>query len=299
MGRIRAAAEAYMDERDNAGLGWSEESVTDVAVHKGQPEVEVVQFNRRQEGGGVGADYLWWWLDRWSSDCFGLLVQAKRLDLSGTRPKVDISHRDGKQLGDLMRSAEHFQVPAMYSVYTGGAVYRHGLPCFHDKRPGCAQCRRMAILMITALQVYLTWEVPANTASEVLNSGVALEDLVDPASTVDIPWVMPEIGSEALREFLHREQAGPREVAKRMFAEVVAQRNGSLSAALAEPMTLAGELMFPNVPQDRGHYPAPYFEHVLRGLRLSPPDYVQDAIAGRPPSEELTQRVDGLVLVHL
>ena len=107
MARIRAAAALYMDERDAAGLGWSEESVTDVAVHRGQPEVEVVQFNRRQEGGGVGADHLWWWLDRSSSDCFGMLVQAKRLDLSGTRPKVDISHRGGKQLGDLMRTAEH------------------------------------------------------------------------------------------------------------------------------------------------------------------------------------------------
>ena len=157
----------------------------------------------------------------------------------------------------------------------------------------------MAILMITALQVYLTWDLPTNTASEVLNSGIALEDLVDPASTADIPWVMPEIRSDALRDFLHREQEGPREVAKRMFAEVVTQRNGSFSAALAEPMTIAGELMFPNVPRDRGHYPAPYFEHVLRGLRLSPPDFVQDAIAGRPPSNDLAQRVDGLVLVHL
>jgi hypothetical protein len=304
MARIRAAAEAYMDERDVAGLGWAEESVTDVAVHKGQPEVEVVQFNRVQEGGyrggpGVGADYLWWWLDPANDDCFGMLVQAKRLDLAGRRPKVDISHRGGKQLGDLMRTAEHFQIPAMYSVYTGGAVYRSELPCFHDKRPDCLQCRRMAILMIAALQVYIDWEFPTNTASEVLNSGVALENLVDPALVADIPWVMPEIRSDTLREFLRREQRGPREVAKRIFAEVVTQRNGSYSAAVAEPMTLVGELMFPNVPQDRGHYVAPYFEHVLRGLRLSPPDYVADAIAGRPLSDEVTQRVDGLVLVRL
>jgi hypothetical protein len=51
-GRIRAAAEEYMDERDQAGLGWVEESVTNIAVHKGLPDVRVVQFSNRQEGGG-------------------------------------------------------------------------------------------------------------------------------------------------------------------------------------------------------------------------------------------------------
>lgn len=61
--RIRVEAELFMDERDKVGLGWSEETVTDIAVHKGLPEVKIAQFNRRQEGGGVGADYLWWWLD--------------------------------------------------------------------------------------------------------------------------------------------------------------------------------------------------------------------------------------------
>jgi hypothetical protein len=45
-----------MDDRDLAGLGWDEESVTNVAVHSGYPEVKVVQFKRRQEGAGVGAD---------------------------------------------------------------------------------------------------------------------------------------------------------------------------------------------------------------------------------------------------
>jgi len=68
-GRVRVAAEQYMDERDRTELGWAEESVTDVAVHKGLPEVRVVQFDRRQEGGGVGADYLWWWLDPASGEC--------------------------------------------------------------------------------------------------------------------------------------------------------------------------------------------------------------------------------------
>jgi hypothetical protein len=298
MTQIRVAAEIYMDERDSAELGWAEETVTDIAVHKGQPTVQVVQFNRRQEGGGVGADYLWWWLDSDGDDCFGMLVQAKKLDLSGTRPRVDISHRDGKQLGDLMRSAEHFEVPATYAVYTGGLVYRSELPCYHDQDPGCVECHRMTISLITALQVYVDWESPANVASELINAGISLENLVDPARTASIPFVLPELRSAALRDFVRNEQSGPREVAKRFFAEVVTQRNGAFSAALAEPMTLAGEPMFPDVPQDRGHYPAPYFEHVLRGLRHSPPEYVQDLLAGRAPSEDLRRRIAGVVLIR-
>lgn len=298
MARIRLAAQTHTDERDVAGLGWSEESVTDAAVHKGLPQVRVVQFNRNQEGGGVGADYLWWWLDRFSDDCFGMLVQAKRVDLSGSRPRVDISHRHGKQLGDLMRTAEYFHVPAMYSVYTGGPHCRRTLPCLHDKQPGCEVCLRMSILMITALQVYVDWEFPTKVADEVFFSGIALEDLVDPATRVDIEYVLPTVGAE-LKEFLFTEQSGPKDVAKRIFQRVVEQRNGAFSAAVAEPMTLAGERMFPEVPQDRGHYLAPYFEHVLRGLRLSPPDYVQDVLAGRPATAELTERAAGLVLVQM
>ena len=96
-GRVRGAAEQYMDERDRTGLGWVEESVTDIAVHKGIPEVQVVQFNRQQEGGGIGADYLWWWLDQGSGECFGMLVQAKRLNRTASKWTIDIGHRDGKQ----------------------------------------------------------------------------------------------------------------------------------------------------------------------------------------------------------
>lgn len=81
--RIREAAEAHMDELDELGHGWAEESVTDVAVHRGHPHVKIVKVSRRQEA-TVGGDYLWWWLDRSSSLCFGMLVQAKRLTRSGS-----------------------------------------------------------------------------------------------------------------------------------------------------------------------------------------------------------------------
>lgn len=39
--RIRRAVEEFMDERDVVGLGWDEESVTNVSIHRGLPEVRV------------------------------------------------------------------------------------------------------------------------------------------------------------------------------------------------------------------------------------------------------------------
>jgi hypothetical protein len=288
-----------MDERDRTELGWVEEAVTDVAIHKGLPEVRVVQFNRKQEGGGVGADYLWWWLDQASSECFGMFVQAKRLYRTANRWTVDISHRRGKQLGDLCRTANQFEVPAMFGIYTGGQVFRRDLPCFHDKDPDCLACRRMAISIISAYQLWASWESPTDTAAMVLNDSIPLEDLADPALGAGRVWDvnLRAIGSEALREFLLRDQHGPREVAKRIFAAVARQRAASFSAATAKPMTIVRVPIFPVVPRDTGHYPNSYFDHFLRGLRTSPPSYVRDIEKGRPTPREVASRVAGVILV--
>ncbi len=299
--RVRVAAEEYMDERDRADLGWVEESVTDIAIHKGLPEIRVVQFNRQQEGRGIGADYLWWWLDQVSGECFGMLVQAKRLYREGERWAVDISHRDGKQLGDLSRTANYFDVPAMYSVYTGGLVFRRDLSCFHDNDPAdCVSCRRMAISVISDYQLRNVWESPVETATIVLKDSIPLEDLVDPTLGAGRVWDLNllKIGPGELRDFFTRDQYGPREIAKRIFKAVAAQRAKLFSAALAEPMVISGVPIFPVVPRDAGHS-SPYFDHFLRGLRTSPPAYVLDLQAGRPVLPELTNRVAGVVLVRV
>jgi hypothetical protein len=300
-GRVRVAAEPYMDERDRAGLGWVEESVTDIAVHKGLPEVRVVQFNRQQEGGGVGADYLWWWLDQGSDECFGMLVQAKRLKRATNKWTVDIGHRDGKELGDLARTASHFEVPAMFAVYTGGQLFRHGLPCFHSKDSDCLSCRRMAISIISAHQLWASWESPADTATMVLNDSIPLENLVDPALGTGAVWDLnlPAIASTELRSFLLHDQQGPREIAKRIFAAVSSQRSTSFSAVLAESITIASAPIFREVPRDSGHYPSSYFDHFLRGLRTSPPLYIHDIQENRPPPLDVASRVAGVVLITI
>lgn len=301
--RIRETAEAYTNKRDLAGDGWSEEAVTAIAVTEGRPYVDVVEFNRNQEGGGLnalGADYLWWWLDSHTGECFGMLVQAKRLKLGPKGWLVDISHRDGKQLGDLLRTARALEVPAVYAVYMGGLVFRETLACFHEdqitppsrsaSRPSskgdCLPCRKMAISMVTAYQLNTGWHDPKKTADLVVSESVPVEDLVDP----DIPsppvWDcnLKDLTDPQLREFLLKPQGGSREVARRIFRLVSQHRSGAFSAASAEPLPVPGAPIFPSVPEDAGHFPGPYYRHVLQGLRTSPPDYVETL--RRPPTPD-------------
>jgi hypothetical protein len=286
--RIRSAAENHMDERDRRRIGWSEETVTEVCSHQGLPQVRVIPFNRNQEGKAVGADYLWWWLDRSSSVCFGMLVQAKRLSRVGARWTVDIRHRDGAQLEDLYATARQLEVPAMYSVYTGGTVFRAGLRCSHDNEPPCLSCRRMAVSIISAYQLNANWS-PADTAATVLSESIPLEDLVDPQRAVgavcDVN--LEEIPPGPLRDFLLRDQDGPLEVARRIFQAVCKHRSGAFSAASAEAITLAGAALFPEVPEDTGHFRGPYYRHFLQGLRTSPPEYVRELQRSEEPDDKM------------
>jgi hypothetical protein len=329
-----------MDKRDRADDGWTESEVTSVSVTEGRPHVQVVMFNQNQEGRGphaLGADYLWWWIDSTTLECFGMLVQAKRLRLLGDQWRVDISHRDGDQLRTLLRTARELQVPAMYSVYTGGLVFRTALPCLHQDHqdgvvlaapappgttPGtglgagrkCQRCRRMAISMITALQLASGWQSATRTGETVLSDSVPLEDLVDPAvpsgPVRDVN--LRKLTNPDLVAFLQRPQDGAREIARRIFRLVATARYGAFSAATAEPITVPGAPIFTDVPEDRGHFSEPYFVHVLRGLRTSPPAYVTelieqfghlgpDEIAGgqRRAAELAGTNVDGIILVML
>lgn len=295
--RVRVSAEDHMDELDGLGVGWTEESVSEVAIHKGVPFVKAVPFNKAQEG-VVGADWLWWWLDSQTEECFGMLVQAKRLKHERKSWTLDLRQRKGQQLMDLLASASHLEVPAIYAVYTGGPIFRSELPCLHGNPPECATCERMAITLTSAYQLCAVHS-PRDTATLFLNEGITLEDLVDPekpAGTVeDLNLDDLEVGE--LRNFLIAPQSGPREVAKRIFQAVSSHRRGAFSQATAEPMTLAGPKLFPSVPLDRGHFPGPYFEHFLNGLRTSPPAYVLDLLADVEAPEELQAAVAGVVLI--
>ena len=85
-------------------------------------------------------------------------------------------------------------------------------------------------------------------------------------------------------------------MAERLFAAVAQARRGQFSRAVAAPLALPAARVFGEVPQDRGHFPGPYFEQVLRGLRTEAPTYVLDLLADQPPPEELRRLVAGVVL---
>lgn len=295
--RIRVADEMHMDELDALGVGWTEETVTEVAIHKGTPFVKAVPFYKGQEG-IIGADWLWWWLDNETQECFGMLVQAKRLKHEGKNWTLDIRQRDGQQLGDLLASAAQLEVPAIYAAYTGGRLFRTDMPCLHGDPPACATCDRMAITVTSAYQLCAVHS-PRDTATLLLADGIALEDLVDPDQPVgvveDLNLKNLEVGE--LRSFLTEPQSGPREVAKRIFEAVSLHRRGAFSQATAESTRLAGAKLFPEVPLDRGHFPGPYFEHFLNGLRTSPPAYVLDLLADAEAPDELKATVAGVMLI--
>lgn len=296
--RVRVCAENHMDELDGLGFGWTEETVTEVAIHKGAPFVKVVPFYKGQEG-VVGADWLWWWLDSDTEECFGMLVQAKRLKHERKSWIVNIRQRKGQQLRDLLASAEQLEVPAIYAVYTGGRLFRSDLPCLHGDPPDCATCQRMAITVVSAYQLTAVHS-PRDAATMLFDEGITLEDLVDPCQPAgrveDLNLDHLDAAGE-LRGFLVEAQSGPREVAKRIFQAVSLQRRGAFSQDVAEPMTVTGARLFPDVPLDRGHFPGSYFEHFLNGLRTSPPSYVLDLLADVEPPEELRNAVAGVVLI--
>jgi hypothetical protein len=297
LARIRKRAEAHMDGQDLAGLGWSEETITEIAIGAGIPFVKPVPFNRHQES-MVGADWLWWWLDTSSEECFGMLVQAKRLKRERDRWRLDISHGNGSQRRRLMETATHFDVPAIYGVYTGGPVFRKDLACPHRSVAPCRACIRMAITLMPALSLSPVWDQDV-LADLTLAEGVPLEDLGDSTKSAgpvrDVNFRELPLGE--LRDFLLEDQAGPREVAKHIFKAVSTRRSGQHSAAVAERVELVGEQVFDELPRDKGHFPEAYYPHVLRGLRRNWPDYVRDLMAGFSPPLELPSRVAGVVLV--
>lgn len=297
--RVRTQAEAHMDHHDRNSLVWSEETVSEIAIGAGLPFVKPIPFNRRQES-AVGADWLWWWLDRSSEECFGMLVQAKRIKHEGKKWKLDVSHGSGKQQLSLIASAQQLEVPAIYSVYTGGMVLRQDLGCPHRLPSPCSACTRMAITMMPAFSLSPAWDQDA-LAKLTFAEGVPLEDLGDPLKPVALVKDVNFRGlpDGELRNFLIEEQTGPREVAKKIFRSVSTRRAGQKSAVLTRPVEVAGEQVFHDLPGDRGHFPAAYYPHVLGGLRRNPPNYLRDIMAGFEPPAQIARLSAGVVLITL
>ena len=112
-----------------------------------------------------------------------------------------------------------------------------------------------------------------------------------------VPSVRSIITDLELIQFLTGKSLNlPRLVAHGFLAQLAHMRLGLFRQAPPEPGPLdldALDRVFTRLPTDRGHFAEPYFDHVLRGLRREPPEYVAAALAGLP-MEELAPELEGI-----
>jgi len=296
LARARVVAEEHMIGADRVGISWREETVSELLWVNAQPFVRCADFSRHEES-RVGADWLWWWVDD-AGECFGMLVQAKRLHYRDGRPRLDFQHGQGQQMARLFKAAEQLQVPAVYAVYFGGTEFR-GMRCGEGHTNDCERCRRASVSLITALQAQLaSWSSPYDAASLVFQTSTPLEDFVSPAPTEPVHDLNLDEVEPSLRDFLVQEQTGARQIARELFRIVSADRAMQFSADVADRVVTAANPVFTDLPQDRGHFSEPYFRHILRGLRTGLPDYVHDVLADQPPPPDIAGAVGGIVVVR-
>ncbi|ADL45975.1 hypothetical protein [Micromonospora aurantiaca (nom. illeg.)] len=301
LANARSAVEDHMVRADRAGIIWREETVSELLWVHAHPHISCADFSRKQEN-RVGADWLWWWVDG-SGECFGLLVQAKRLHHSQSQQphaQLDFGHGDGEQFRRLVGTADRLGVPAAYIVYFGGVEHRYGLSCEADDHTSqCLPCKRRSVSVITALQAgMLLGASQRDAATGTFLYSKPLEDLVNPdlAARPIQDLNLCNVDME-LRRLLLTPQVGARLVAKEVFRMVAEMRMGQLSAAVADRVELEDDIIFPDLPLDSGHFSRPYYPYVMRGLRRRLPDTVQHVLNGKPPPEEF-HGVAGLVVVY-
>jgi hypothetical protein len=279
----------------------NEELLTEWLLDAAWPSVEYVTFNRREEA-VVGADWLWWFLDE-TGECFGVLVQAKKLHLRSRRLHLELDYpkHSGEQMRRLLASADEFGVPASYVVYCCGHPAREGLECGSHDPSGCEHCARCDVAVLPALiarsVVFLNLDRPQDIASDAYRSLVPLEDLVGAADTSVLPVGFREVSDE-LKQFLVRPQTGARGVAKLFFDALSEQRKGAFSSFAATSAIMSSEMVFTDLPTDVGHFSAPYWVHALRGLRRELPPMVRSMVLDGedlPPPEG----VAGIAVIHV
>jgi hypothetical protein len=298
--RAREAAERHMADSDRDDVAWHEETVTDLLLRAARPRLSYHPFHRWQEA-RVGADWLWWWVEP-SGECFGMLVQAKRMQRRADRFEIDLRAGDGTQMTRLFEASDALGVPAMYAVYLGTAAWRAPVTCGARPHPeNCLQCRRATVSVLTGLQAQMAARSLSlrDAAGLVFSSAAPLEDLADPGGGPErVDDLNLDRVSDELKAFLLQRQAGARAVARTVLAMVAADRRGHFSAAVDERRELAVDAVFTELIDDTGHFSRAYFPHVLQGLRRRPPDYLEAALGGDPPPL-VAAHAAGIVVVRL
>jgi hypothetical protein len=274
--------------------------------------VRFVEFNRTQEA-LVGADWLWWFVDE-TGECFGLLVQAKRLKLKGSRWTIDFGYRSGteSQMVKLLDASTHLGVAAAYVLYFGDRTYRGNLTCGPEHSAGsCNLCDRAGVSVLAGLCAqYLSIgsDLDAvvdlglgDVARAAFEASIPLEDMADPRPTdLRVEDLNLSVATQEVSEFLMTPQAGARQIAKQLLDHVSEMRSRVLSHGAVTEGAIATAPIFRVLPADTGPYGVPYLEYILRGLRSALPAEVLRAVEGRgaePP--EGYGDLAGIVLVEV
>ncbi|MFK0189745.1 DUF6615 family protein [Kitasatospora sp. NPDC090308] len=300
----RKAVDKFVTASMRQGRTWGEESVTERLLMAAYPTVRYVEFNRAQEE-VVGADWLWWFVDR-SGEAFGALVQAKKLKVQAQSCAIDFKHPGGdaagKQMRDLLTTADFLDVPAVYALYCGTLKYREEVtecPVHEYRGRPCQRCQRASILMLSALAAQeLAYLSPASAGSSAFETGVPLEDLVDPEVCAD-NFVFDSPLAIELANFFEQKQEGVRDIAKAMFNSVKKARQ----LLMATPEDLGDDTVFGTIPAGLGQFEADNlpFRHILRGLKRELPRDVADAIEsdGQLGLWEYRRFIAGVVVVDV
>jgi len=300
LSRGRTAVDEHTSLAEEFESSWREETASEILWVHSAPFVRYADFTRQQES-RVGADWLWWWVDA-DRQCFGILVQAKRIHYRGDTPELDLRAKGGNQMRELFRTADMIGVPAAYIIFFGRSKERLKV-CKENHSASCARCSRLSIALLPALEAGLAAfsSSQRDAATAAYNQAVPLEDLADPSTGYDEVYDL-NLGALdlELQDFLRRGQAGARHVARTIFAIVANSRLGQLSAP-STGRDIAGETtfeVFSNYPDDVAHYGIPYYRHIFRGLRSAPPSYVTELMTGRPVTQPPGLDIAGIVVVQ-
>ncbi len=298
-----------MQACDQACIRWAEPSITEIVMAYAAQAVTVVPFTQPAESVS-GADWVWWWVD--DSSAYGMLVQAKRLRISGGNWRFDFGYKASKnhplQRETLMSAAAMLGLVPVYALYLGTGHYRQWERCSDTHSgAGCVACTRRTVSLMPAL---LADEWFVDHAAITYERSIALEDVRK--GVANQPPLIPTLRSDLaqdLYEFLRTEQDGTRAVTRSMIDRALVVRLGQASFSAPSPVTTRPAehdrlgSVFGLLPGDTGHFGMPYFPHLLNPLRRVPPAYVLDIDSGTLDEEKLKEgmppSVGGIVVARL
>lgn len=306
----RTQATRHMAACEQACLRWGETSITEIVIAHAARAVTVVPFTQQAEARS-GADWVWWWMD--SAGGYGMLVQAKRVTVTGGSWSFGFDYKTNRaerpQREVLLSAAAQLGLLPVYALYLGTGDYRGWERCSHGHQgKHCLSCAKRTISLMPAL---LANKELVSDAVSTYGRSVALEDLWAPPPTGAslIPAVKEQLTPE-LENFLKAPQDGTRAVTRKMIDQVLTVRLGQLLSAAPTSVASAhydahdqlGRI-FGDLPDDTGHWGLRYFEHTLNPLRHTPPDYVLEITTGDFDeghlASQMPNNIAGIVVVRV